>query len=141
MDAVTGWVHPLLKKWADVIRRPDSGFPPISMMGRIREQGMVGAAIRGESDGIPVRDIPRDVYLVNRIIKGMPYDMRIVVEARYLYRGSDKHKAQALHLTRHRYYTWLGKAQTWIAAVMAQHAQESSVYRKSANGQSVVYPE
>lgn len=128
MDLVTGWVHPLLKRWAKHIHEPDDGFPSISMMGRIREQGLVGASIRGKHNGTPVRDIPREIREVHQAIRTMPEDMRIVVEARYLFAGSDKAKAQALGMRRQKYYDWLGKAQTWIAATMqARRANGVSV--------------
>ena len=116
MDRITGWVHPLLKRWAYHVTKPVNGYPPISLMGRIKEQGLVGASIRGTYHDNIIGNVPADIIRVHRVIHHLPGELRSVVETRYLYQGSDKEKAKALGLSKHKYYTWLGKAQTWIAA-------------------------
>lgn len=116
-DSLIGWVQPMLRQWSKYVLTPDTGYPTISVLGRIKEQGLVGSYIKSPNNqGLIVKEMPVEIKKLHKTVEQLPKDLQQVVVARYLLPGSDSYKARSMGLSRQRYYSWLSRAHVWIAA-------------------------
>ncbi len=68
----------LLERWASIMGRDPHGlgWPPVTILGRLIEQGANGAAQSGSG---PRLDIPDDVAIIDKWVKKLPYRRQRVV--------------------------------------------------------------
>ena len=65
------WVHQRGKDWGRWRDTDETGWPTVSLMHRIRDEGSVGAAIKQHSQRIPVRVMPRAIADFHRVVLTM----------------------------------------------------------------------
>ena len=110
------WVHQRGKEWGRFLQREaTSGWPPVSLMHRIREEGGVGAAIKQHTQRIPVKLMPREIADFHRAVSTMDGTVRQVVEVAYRSKAPRDEKAAALGMAKSRFYEILDRAHCYLA--------------------------
>jgi len=101
---VADWVKYLAQDWGHWMRKADR--QSISgTLGRIREQGLDGAAIRGHVDNIPIIDFPKDVQAFHTAYKRLdPQHQKIIFLDFRIINVPHGEKFKALHLKKDAYY-------------------------------------
>ena len=119
------WIDDLGKDWGRYLRRnptgpdnSDSGFPATSVMGRIREEGSVGAAIRSHVQVIPVRDMPADILEFHRAWAVLKQNHKKIVYVRYAVVCPLYEKMEFLELKKRTFYSRLERAHLHILQIM-----------------------
>lgn len=111
------WVHSRGKDWGRYLQREAAnGWPPVSLMHRIREEGSVGAAIKQHTQRIPVKFMPREIADFHRVVLTMEGSVRQVVEVIYRSKASRDEKAAALGVTKSQMYRILDVAHGYLSA-------------------------
>lgn len=110
------WVHHRGKDWGRWRRRNESGWPTISLMARIREEGSVGAAIKQSVQRIPVKLMPKEIADFHRVYLTMEETHRQVVEVVYRSNAGRDEKAEALGVTKSQMYRLLDQAHGYLSA-------------------------
>lgn len=111
------WVDEALKEWARDKRRIEygnEGWPPRSVLGKLIEEGVTGAAALKFVQHHP-EVLTGESLNVNRGVCKLPEDLRTVLFAHYMVRGPVKHKAFTLGISRDAYYRQLDKAHERLA--------------------------
>jgi DNA-directed RNA polymerase specialized sigma subunit len=83
-------------------------------MGRIQEEGAVGAAIRQNLQRIPIKTMPKEIADFHRAWLTMDEIPRAVVEVVYRTNASRDQKADALGMSKSRMYQWLEQAHGYL---------------------------
>lgn len=84
-------------------------------MHRIREEGAVGAAIKQHNQRIPAKMMPREIADFHRAVLTMDGNSRLVVEVCYRSNASRDEKAEAVGLSKSRFYEILDRAHCYLA--------------------------
>jgi len=105
------WVDELGKDWGRYLRKVPSGYPENSIMGRIMEEGSIGAAIRTHVQVVPIRDMPTDVMEFHRAWKVMESKLKRIVYVHYGVISKVADKRNFLDLNKSTYYSRLDRAQ------------------------------
>ena len=83
--------------WATYRRRGRRAWPSISLMGRVVELGVQGAASRGNKPpDPPLVDVSWEVSVFDKVFKTLREEDRSIIEIMYLKRGDPKRKAKKL---------------------------------------------
>jgi len=117
---VTDWVHSLANEWGHWMRKSASRDGALQgTLGRIREEGADGAAIREYGQKVPIMDFPKDVGKFHRAWLRLsdPYQSIIFVD--YRVRAGVKEKFDVMHMKRSKYYRVRRKALSETARWMA----------------------
>lgn len=111
------WVDDLGKDWGRYLRRNptgdmkfDSGYPKNSVMGRIREEGTVGAAIRTHMQILPIRDMPKDVLEFHRAWQVLDSKPKRISYVHYGVVSNVDAKCEFMGLNKSTYYSRLDRA-------------------------------
>jgi hypothetical protein len=112
------WLHDLGKDWGREVRRRPNGWPKVSLMGRIKEFGSVGAAIRTHEQVIPINDMPIDVLEWHTAWTGLEPRPKQTLYVFYVLLGSPSDKAQLLSVSKSTLYQRVTTAQTEIWSAM-----------------------
>ena len=119
------WIDDIGKDWGRYLRRNptgpdhvDSGYPSTSVMGRIREEGSVGAAIRSHIQVIPVKDMPSDLLEFHRAWDVLQPRYKRVVYVQYVAVCPLYEKLEFLDLKKTTFYQCLSKAQAELWSLM-----------------------
>ena len=115
---VIDWVHDFGKDWARYLRRKPSGWPRISLMGKIQECGSVGAAIRAHEQIIPIDEMPEDVEEFHRAWAASPPRVKRIIYVFYNTNGPPREKARVLGISTSTLYARLGSAHAQLWALM-----------------------
>ena len=110
------WVHSRGKDWGMYRNREDNGWPPVSLMHRIREEGSVGAAIKQHSQRIPIKFMPREIADFHRVYLTMDESFRAVLEVVYRSKAGRDEKAEALGITKSQMYRMLDQCHGYLSA-------------------------
>jgi hypothetical protein len=101
-----------LYEWARWSRGGDwIGLPSVTVLGRVMEQGVLGA---GQS-GRPTMDIPEHIAEVDRAVSQLAEPLRNVCKAQYLTRGDLPVKARRLKISRNSFKSRLEIARRRVA--------------------------
>lgn len=113
------WVKYLAQDWGHWMRKMDR--QSISgTLGRIQEQGLDGAAIRGHVDNIPIIDFPRDVQKFHSAYKRLdPHHQKIIFLDFRIANVPHGEKFKALGLKKDTYYRRRREALDTIVREMA----------------------
>lgn len=101
---INRFAHELGKSWGVYMRKEPLGWPSKSLMGRIEEEGSVGAAIKSHYQKVPVNLMPAQVQEFHRAWLTLRESQRISVFVAYVIRAPYALKAERLGLSRSRYY-------------------------------------
>ena len=102
------WVKDELREWGYQVSRKPSGWPPLTMLGRLIELGPVGVMAGGVRDFVPKGIGLGKSLKTHRVVLTMPLDLREVVYMKYVERGIvDKERARKLNLSRRTFYARL----------------------------------
>lgn len=105
------WVKDELRKWGYAVNRKPSGWPPLTLLGRIIELGPDGAMASGKRDFVPKGVGMVKALEAHRIVLGMPFDLRCIVFVKYVERGmNDLDRRRKLNLSRTAFYAKLDQA-------------------------------
>lgn len=132
------WVHQRGKDWGRWRDTDETGWPPVSLMHRIRDEGSVGAAIKQHSQRIPVRMMPRAIADFHRVVLTMDELHRAVVEVTYRTKAGRDEKAQALGISKSRMYQLLDQAHGYISARLDIRPQDLSSLSNNSTKQSAI---
>lgn len=105
------WVNELGKDWGRYLRKSPNGYPKISVSGRIREEGSVGAAIRCHLQIIPIQDMPKDILEFHRAWSVIESSLKRLLYVHYGSVAKVDEKLEFLGLNRSTYYARLDRAQ------------------------------
>ena len=114
------WIDDLAKDWARYIMRSNKAWPSRSILGRIVDEGSVGAAIRSHIQVIPINDMPADVMEFHRAWNALRGKRRQILWVHYCSKAGIQRKISAMRTTKTTYYYWLDSAQIEIWQVMDQ---------------------
>lgn len=120
------WVHSRGKDWGRYRNREDNGWPPVSLMHRIREEGSVGAAIKQHSQRIPVKMMPREIADFHRVYLTMDESFRAVLEVVYRSKAGRDEKAEALGISKSRLYQLLDQCHGYMSARLDERPNDLS---------------
>lgn|GEM_PF-4907232 len=112
------FIHSQGKAWGRYMRQSPTGYSSRSVMGRIVEEGSVGAAIKQFFQKIPVTGIPRGVLPFHRAYLRLPERLREVIFVTYVVGAERDAKAEALGITKSHMYRLLDQAHYQIAGGM-----------------------
>lgn len=105
------WVDEVGKDWGRYMRRvPYDGFPALSVMGRIAEEGSVGAAIRSHVQVVPISDVPADILEFHRAWATVEPKYKKVLYVQYVPVCILVDRLEALDLKRSTYFDRLNAA-------------------------------
>ena len=118
---MTDWVKYLAKDWGHWMRKADrKGMGLSGTLGRIQEQGLDGAAIRGHIDTVPIVEFPLDVKKFHLAWKKLePQFQNIIFLDFRIININHKDKFKALGLKKDAYYRRRRKSLDAIARSMA----------------------
>ena len=119
---MTDWVNDLANDWGHWMRKSAAVDGSIrGTLGRIREEGLDGAAIRPHYDKIPILDWPPDVSRFHRAWKALAAHPRLqgVIFVDYRMREPLKTKLDIMRLKKSGYYKLRGQALDKVAHLMA----------------------
>ena len=110
------WIHEVGKDWGVFMRRPVSGYPPISLVGKCVEFGSVGAAIKGQNQGIHIDEMPEDVLEFHNAWRELAEMPKRTLFVFYVLVGRPKEKSELLHCSKSSLYTRRDGAQDdlWV---------------------------
>ncbi len=115
---VPNWVRPLAEKWGHEIRKFQSKAGNIQgTMGRIRDEGPDGAAIRGAPDYVPKVDLPRQVNKFHRAWTDLDYHEKDILWLQFVEFGKTKDKWAYMGMNKSKYYRTLNASLEKIARV------------------------
>jgi len=98
------WVHEMAQDWGAWMRHPAKGWPPCSLMGRIAEEGSVGAAIKRHVGSVPIHEMPEAALRFHRVFKNCGEQTRKIFWVMYAVRGNRDNKAHALGVSKSTMY-------------------------------------
>ena len=114
------WVHALAMDWGHWMRRSAAVDTAIQgTLGRIRDEGLDGAAIRSHTDRIPVTDFPLDVARFHRAWKQLDPHLGSIIFLDYRMREPLGKKLEIVRMSKSKYYRTRRKALNNIARAMA----------------------
>lgn len=113
------WIDDLGNDWGRYLRKTvKNGYPETSIMGRIREEGSVGAAIRTFVQVIPIQDIPADVLVFHRAWNVTKSRYKKLIFVRYVPICPTEEKLIELGLTERTYYYRLDRSHSELRDLM-----------------------
>jgi hypothetical protein len=117
----------MLKDWAEEVHKPVTGWPTRSLMGRLEEEGPVGAAIHAHDQKIPgLRMMAPRVKRVHIAWKQLSERSMRVIWVFYYPRTSYKDRKDALGVTKSTMYRWLDKAHDELEIKLLRMASQNS---------------
>lgn len=126
------WVNQLCKDWGRAqhwIWFGGVGLPPRTMLGKLIEEGVVGAAFSSFTMQYP-EVLTGDNLLVANAVKTLPETPRTVITVHYVLHVPTKLKYSKLKMTRHSYYATLSAAHINLAnAIDAQERKSDKMER------------
>ncbi len=114
-------LHELMHTWARwAVTRAENGlgFARVTKLGRMIEEGPTGAAIRGTAGGRPIPSASTE-EAVELAVNMLPDELRQVVLAAYLGRGTVQQKAQDLGILASRYHEQFKRSQYFLAGALS----------------------
>ncbi len=84
------------RAWSKYRRRGLRAWPSLSMLGKIRELGPDGAAIRGRTTKIPIFDVSQEVSVFDKVLKEQTESDREIIELMYVQHGKPEKKAKKM---------------------------------------------
>lgn len=111
------WVKGLAELWGQNVRRFEARLGSIQgTMGRIREEGPEGAAIRSYHDHLPYTEFPREVRIFHRAYMDLKPHLKAVLWVSYKVPGPLKKKIKKMGVSRSAFYRRRAEALNKIAA-------------------------
>jgi hypothetical protein len=117
------WVNALGKEWGRWRKRNEPQWATISLLGRIRDEGLTGAAIKQHGQRIPVKFMPPEIAQFHRAWLTLAESQRIVCEVNYHPGGSAKIKARTLSMSTATLYRVLDHAQVHLSIAIERDSQ------------------
>lgn len=118
------WVHWQAKAWGRWQSKPINGYPSCSLLGRIREEGSVGAAIKQHAQKIPVKFMPSDIASFHRAWLMLPEGPRQVIAVAYCSPSVDRNQqADLLGLSRRAYYRAIDAAHERLSVLISRQSE------------------
>lgn len=114
------WIHCLANDWGHWMRRSAAIDSAIQgTLGRIRDEGLDGAAIRAHSDKIPITEFPLDVARFHRAWKQLEPHLNAIIFLDYRMRDPLQRKLRVARVSKSKYYRLRRQALDAIARNMA----------------------
>ena len=114
------WVHSLAKDWGHWMRKSEAKQGLVNgTMGRIKDEGINGAAIRSYGQKIPIVDFPDDVAEFHRAWLKLDRQFQNILWVDFKLRKSHKEKFALVHLPKTSYYRIRNRAQSMVSYEMA----------------------
>ena len=108
---VSDWIIPLAREWGHEMRAFKAKLGNIQgTLGRIRDEGPDGAAIRGQGDYIPDIDFPLQVQQFHKAWLDLDYHLNKIIRIDYIERGPAPKKWAKMDMSRSEYYKYRRKA-------------------------------
>lgn len=121
-----GWVHQRAKEWGRWRQRNEPAWSSKSLMGRIQEEGSVGAAIKQHNQHIPVKLMPKEIADFHRAWLGMDERQRALIDVVYRLTIPRAEKPKVLGISQARMYQLLDQCHGFLSARMAEHGDSWS---------------
>ena len=113
---IPDWVKGLAEMWGQHVRRFEAKLGNIQgTMGRIREEGPEGAAIRSHYDRLPYQEFPREVRTFHRAWMDLKPHQQAIVWLSYKEPGAQKKKIKKAGISKSAYYRRRAEALNKIA--------------------------
>ena len=117
--AVPRGLPELAKLWGHEMRKLEAKASSIQgTMGRIREEGPTGAAIKGQRDYVPSIDFPDEVQRFHMAWRDLDFVPKTVIYVHYKQHGKAMKKAAKLGMNKSKYYREIRKALREIASTL-----------------------
>lgn len=105
-------------RWAVTRAENGLGFARVTKLGRMIEEGPTGAAIRSTAGSRPIPAASTE-EAIERAVNLLPDELRQVVLAAYLGRGTVKQKARDLNIPEARFFDLRTHAHHFVAGALA----------------------
>ena len=116
------WVHSMGNDWGHCMRRSEAKQGQIQgTLGRIKDEGLVGAAIRSHGSKIPIVDFPEDIAEFHRAWLRLDRDYQMMIWVDYKLRSPIERKFELMNKKRSAYYRLRSSAHSAISYEMALH--------------------
>ncbi len=119
-----GWVNECGKAWGRYLRYAPSGWATVSVMGRIKEYGPTGAAIRSHTDRIPIHSAPQDALVFNRAWQKLDGGLQESVFVFYFFTDKAKAKAKYLDISVASLYRRIDEAHIQLDHIIGREKQK-----------------
>ena len=115
---VPNWVRPLAESWGHEIRKFEKKVGAIQgTLGRIRDEGPDGAAIRGAPDYVPKIDLPRQVSKFHKAWIDLDHQEKNIIWLQFKEYGKTRDKWAVMGMKKTKYYKTLNAALEKIAKI------------------------
>ncbi len=114
MDADIAYADCRLDAWASWVRGGVSAWPTGTLLARIIEQGVSGAA-----QGSGFERMPVTVLQTDRAVARLDYDLSRTIKVYYLMYASSEVKAAYLGISRPTFWRWVARAQKAVYKALA----------------------
>ena len=113
------WVDSMGSDWGHWMRKAEAKQGQIQgTLGRIKELGFTGAAIKSHGSKIPVVDFPEDIAEFHRAWLRLADEYRMIIWVDYKHRCSKKKKFKLMAKKKDSYYRLRGDAMISLVAIM-----------------------
>lgn len=117
---MSDWIHALANEWGHWMRKAAARDGAITgTLGRIRDEGADGAAIRSHGQKIPITDFPVDVSRFHRAWLHQEPQHQAIIFVDYRMREPVAKKFALMHKKKNAYYRARRRALDAIARTMA----------------------
>jgi len=114
------WVHSMGNDWGHWVRKAEAKQGQIQgTLGRIKDEGLDGAAIKSHGYNIPVVDFPEDISEFHRAWLRLDREFQLLIWVDYKLRKSIKKKFALLNKKKTAYYLLRDHAHAAISYQMA----------------------
>ncbi len=130
------WVDGVLKNWGRAqywLMFKGNGFPARTILGKLMEEGAVGAACNQYTREFPEVLMGENLIVANAV-KTLSEEPQTVIRAHYVIRMPAKQKYSFAGITKYRYYEIIDQAHVKLAnAIDAQDARISGLTRQKVS--------
>jgi len=113
------WVHSMGNDWGHWVRKAEAKQGQIQgTLGRIKDEGLDGAAIKSHGYNIPVVDFPEDISEFHRAWLRLADEYQMIIWVDYKHRCPVKRKFKIMQKKKDAYYRLRGNALIALVAKM-----------------------